>query len=244
MNTARFLSMFGHFTTLCIKGLKLEEGDLSSILICDNLSRFSLDLFSLSGLHYFCMSSVNFTIYKMRVTFRIWAICYHIMLDHAVQCTVNKFLLHSFCRICNKEKKSIMFLILFITSIITSFKLSLTTLLISTISISVELDSDKWMEMDWVMTTNLTLTLSGGWNVSCNVGAVTQTVTLFDYSFFKYIHGLCWRGKKMSNVKTISDIYLQFQCNFPIFNRYCKLIIHTESARFALSSSTKMYIKK
>ena len=67
-----------------------------------------------------------------------------------------------------------------------SFKLSLTTLLIFTISIFIESDCDNWMEMDQVMTTNVTLIFSVGWNVSCdNVGAVTQTVTLFDYSFFK-----------------------------------------------------------
>ena len=40
------------------------------------------------------------------------------------------------------------------------------------------------MEMDQDMGTNLKITLSVGWTVSCNnVGAAIQTVTLFDYSF-------------------------------------------------------------
>ena len=46
------------------------------------------------------------------------------------------------------------------------------------IYISVESGCNKWIEMDQVITTNLTLTLSVGWNVSCNNdGSVTQTAT-------------------------------------------------------------------
>ena len=99
------------------------------------------------------------------------------------------------------------------------------------------------MEMDQVVTTNLTLTLLVGWNVSCdNDGSVTQTVTLFDYSFLVNPRTVLER-EKMSSVKIISDIYLQFQYICPTFSLNCKLIIHTESARSALFSSIKMYIK-
>ena len=64
--------------------------------------------------------------------------------------------------------------------------------------------------MGQFMTTNLTLTLSVGWNVSCNnVDAVSQTVTLFDYSFFFQVNPrTVLERKKMSDVNTILDIYL------------------------------------
>ena len=70
------------------------------------------------------------------------------------------------------------------------------------------------MEMGQVMATNLTLTLSLGWNMSCNV--VTQTVTSFDYSFSSKSMDFV-EVKKMLSVKIISDIYLQFQYNCPTF---------------------------
>ena len=98
------------------------------------------------------------------------------------------------------------------------------------------------MEMDQFMTTDLTLTLPVGWNVSCdNDGSVTQTVTLFDYSFQVNPRTVLER-EKMSSVKIISDIYLHFQYIYPTFSLYCKLIVHTESARFVLSNNIKMNI--
>ena len=71
------------------------------------------------------------------------------------------------------------------------------------------------MEMGQVMATNLTLTLSLGWNMSCN-NVVTQTVTSFDYSFSSKSMDFV-EVKKMLSVKIISDIYLQFQYNCPTF---------------------------
>ena len=140
-----------------------------------------------------CMPLVNlislFT--KKRITFRVWAICNHVMPNHVVQCGVNKFLFIVCCWISNKKgnnwfviRSFFIFLILFIALIMISFKLPLTALLISSISISAESDCDKWMEMGQIVTVNLILTLSVGCNVSCNnVGSVSQTITLFDYSF-------------------------------------------------------------
>ena len=71
------------------------------------------------------------------------------------------------------------------------------------------------MEMGQVIATNLTLTLSLGWNMSCN-NVVTQTVTSFDYSFSSKSMDFV-EVKKMLSVKIISDIYLQFQYNCPTF---------------------------
>ena len=92
-----------------------------------------------------------------------------------------------------------------------SFKPSLTALLISAIFISVESDCEKGLETDQVMTMNLILTLSVGWNLDCNsVGNVTQTVTLFDYSFSGKSTD-CVGEQKMSSkryLKVILDIYL------------------------------------
>ena len=96
-----------------------------------------------------------------------------------------------------------MFFILFIASVMICFKLS------------VKSDCGKWMEMGQVMATNLTLTLSLGWNMSCN-NVVTQTVTSFDYSFSSKSMDFV-EVKKMLSVKIISDIYLQFQYNCPTF---------------------------
>ena len=52
--------------------------------------------------------------------------------------------------------------------------------------------------MDRVMTTNLTLTLSVRWNVCCdNDRSVTQTVTLFDYSFRVNLRTVLERDKNV-----------------------------------------------
>ena len=84
------------------------------------------------------------------------------------------------------------------------------------------------MEMGQVMATNLTLTLSLGWNMSCN-NVVTQTVTSFDYSFSSKSMDFV-EVKKMLSVKIISDIYLQFQYNCPTFTFLIANKLYTQNS--------------
>ena len=78
---------------LCVKQLKLGEGDLF-------LFQYFIIFHSCGWIHFqfqdytLCMPLVNlislFT--KKRITFRVWAICNHVIPNHVVQCAVNKFL--------------------------------------------------------------------------------------------------------------------------------------------------------
>ena len=62
-------------------------------------------------IYFKCQESTHFashpfTIYKIRITFRIWTTCYHIIPDHVVQCTINKFLFIVCCWIGNNKRKN------------------------------------------------------------------------------------------------------------------------------------------
>ena len=143
----------------------------------------------------------------------------------AVQWTVNKFFF-IICWISSNNKGGqiaslwifFMFPILFIASIIITFKLPLTALLISAIPISVESDCGKWMEIDKVMTKSLTLALSVGWKVSYIMLELSHKLSLYliIVCSIKFMTG-CKNGSKnvmVLFIRTLLTFCFSFFINF------------------------------